>query len=50
VALEAIAAIATRTLLLDAATEPIADDLLSRHFDRKHGPAAYYGQPPDTDR
>ncbi len=26
--------------------EPIADDLLLRHFSRKHGPAAYYGQRP----
>ena len=25
--------------------EPIADELLERHFSRKHGPAAYYGQP-----
>jgi hypothetical protein len=25
--------------------EPIDDDLRLRHFRRKHGPAAYYGQP-----
>jgi L-ribulose-5-phosphate 4-epimerase len=25
--------------------EPISADMLRRHFDRKHGPGAYYGQP-----
>jgi L-ribulose-5-phosphate 4-epimerase len=45
VALEAVAAIAFRTLLLEAATAEIGTDLLARHFDRKHGPNAYYGQP-----
>ena len=44
VALEAIAAMAHRTLTLDATTEPIDDALLERHFGRKHGPGAYYGQ------
>lgn len=48
VALEAVAAMAERTLALDAATEPIDDALLERHFGRKHGPGAYYGQPPRT--
>ncbi len=46
IALEAIAAIAFRTLLIDAAASEISDALLARHFDRKHGPTAYYGQPP----
>ncbi len=46
IALEAIAAMATRTLLIDAAAAGIPDALLARHFDRKHGPAAYYGQRP----
>ncbi len=45
IALEAVAAIATRTLLVDAAIGEIPDELLARHFDRKHGPTAYYGQP-----
>jgi L-ribulose-5-phosphate 4-epimerase len=45
VALEAIAAMAFRTLLINAAAEEIGEDLLARHFDRKHGPGAYYGQP-----
>lgn len=45
VALEAVAAIAFRTLLIEAAATEIGADLLSRHFDRKHGASAYYGQP-----
>jgi L-ribulose-5-phosphate 4-epimerase len=45
VALEAVAAMATRTLLIDATIGEIPGELLARHFDRKHGPAAYYGQP-----
>ena len=46
VALEAVAASAFRTELLRAEVEPIGDDLRERHFRRKHGPAAYYGQHP----
>ena len=45
IALEAVAAMAQRTLALDPATRPIDEHLLERHFGRKHGPAAYYGQP-----
>jgi L-ribulose-5-phosphate 4-epimerase len=45
IALEAVAAMAHRTMTLEAAVEPIAARLLERHFRRKHGPAAYYGQP-----
>jgi L-ribulose-5-phosphate 4-epimerase len=45
IALELIAGIALRTVLLDAAIAEIGPDLLARHFDRKHGPAARYGQP-----
>jgi L-ribulose-5-phosphate 4-epimerase len=45
IALEAVAAAAYRTELLRSAVEPIGDDLLRRHFLRKHGPTAYYGQP-----
>jgi L-ribulose-5-phosphate 4-epimerase len=48
IALEAVAAMATRTLLIDAAIGEISPALLARHFDRKHGPAAYYGQPEAT--
>lgn len=48
VALEAVAAMALRTLLLCPDPEPIGDALLARHFRRKHGPNAYYGQPDDS--
>jgi L-ribulose-5-phosphate 4-epimerase len=45
IALEATAATAAWTELLRAGAGPIGDDLRRRHFSRKHGPAAYYGQP-----
>jgi L-ribulose-5-phosphate 4-epimerase len=45
VALEAVAAMAHRTLALEPATGPIGEPLQRRHFLRKHGPDAYYGQP-----
>lgn len=45
VALEAVAAMALRTVALAPAAEPIAEALRRRHFDRKHGPDASYGQP-----
>lgn len=44
IALEAVAAMAWLTLELDPETPPIDDALLDRHFGRKHGPGAYYGQ------
>jgi L-ribulose-5-phosphate 4-epimerase len=44
IALEAIAAMAFRTLVIEASTSEIGGDLLARHFDRKHGAGAYYGQ------
>jgi len=44
VALEAIATMAWRTLGLEPGAAAIGPELLNRHFDRKHGPAAYYGQ------
>jgi L-ribulose-5-phosphate 4-epimerase len=47
IALEAVAAMAERTLSIDPAAAPIGEALLRRHFDRKHGPDAYYGQPGD---
>ena len=49
IALEAVAAMAHRTTTLEVAVEPIAALLLERHFGRKHGPAAYYGQPAERD-
>jgi L-ribulose-5-phosphate 4-epimerase len=45
VALEVVAAMALRTLALEPSIGPIADALAARHFGRKHGPDAYYGQP-----
>ena len=44
IALEAIAAMAFRTLVIEASTSEIGEALLARHFDRKHGAGAYYGQ------
>jgi len=43
-ALEAIAQMALWTLQLKAAAPPIPSALHEKHFRRKHGPAAYYGQ------
>ena len=45
IALEAVAAMAYRTTNLEEAVTPMAALLQERHFRRKHGPAAYYGQP-----
>lgn len=42
--LEKVAKMAWGTLMLNARCEGIPDDLLNKHFQRKHGPAAYYGQ------
>jgi L-ribulose-5-phosphate 4-epimerase len=44
IALEAVAAMAHRTVALSAAVETIDVALLERHHSRKHGPDAYYGQ------
>jgi L-ribulose-5-phosphate 4-epimerase len=43
--LETVAAIAAQTLALNPDTRPILEYLEERHFRRKHGPEAYYGQP-----
>jgi L-ribulose-5-phosphate 4-epimerase len=45
IALEAVAAMAGQTLALAPDAGPMPGYLLERHFTRKHGPAAYYGQP-----
>jgi L-ribulose-5-phosphate 4-epimerase len=45
IALEAVAAMAYRTTNLEGAVTPMAALLQERHFRRKHGSAAYYGQP-----
>lgn len=43
--LEEVARMAYDTVVLNAAAEPIPSPLLDKHFFRKHGEAAYYGQP-----
>lgn len=42
--LELVAAMAWRALALNPDAAPIGDALAARHFTRKHGPDAYYGQ------
>jgi L-ribulose-5-phosphate 4-epimerase len=42
--LEEIARMAYDTIALNASAEPISAALLDKHFLRKHGPGAYYGQ------
>ncbi len=44
VVLEEVAELAWRTRTLNPAVQPIARDVLDKHFLRKHGPNAYYGQ------
>ncbi len=44
VVLEAVAKMAYRTLTLRASAEEVSQALLDRHYQRKHGPAATYGQ------
>jgi L-ribulose-5-phosphate 4-epimerase len=45
VALEVVAASAHRSFQLAAGIEAISPELLEKHFARKHGAGAYYGQP-----
>jgi L-ribulose-5-phosphate 4-epimerase len=42
--LEEVAQMAYHTAVLNPASEPIAQALLHKHYRRKHGPSAYYGQ------
>jgi L-ribulose-5-phosphate 4-epimerase len=44
VALEAVADMAAKTLALDPTAPSAPQHLLEKHFFRKHGPGAYYGQ------
>jgi L-ribulose-5-phosphate 4-epimerase len=44
IALEVVAESAFRTEALQPGAAPIQPELLDRHFLRKHGPDAYYGQ------
>jgi L-ribulose-5-phosphate 4-epimerase len=43
-ALEYVAELAFRSVLLQVSAAPIDEALLRRHHERKHGPSAYYGQ------
>jgi len=45
VAIECIAHMALMSLQLEPKLPPIESELLNKHFKRKHGPGAYYGQP-----
>ncbi|MCI0345648.1 MAG: L-ribulose-5-phosphate 4-epimerase AraD [Chloroflexi bacterium] len=49
IALEAVAALAHRTLALDPSASAIDERLRARHFRRKHGPGATYGQASSDD-
>ena len=49
VILEFVARIAFHTVDLRADAGPISSELLNKHFRRKHGPDAYYGQPAGGD-
>lgn len=42
--LEYVAEMATATITIDPGAKPLARELHDRHFLRKHGPNAYYGQ------
>jgi L-ribulose-5-phosphate 4-epimerase len=42
--LEFVAQLAAETLSIHARTKPMPSALLDKHFFRKHGPGAYYGQ------
>ena len=44
VALEAVAMMAAGTLRLNEACGMLEDYVLAKHYGRKHGPRAYYGQ------
>ena len=45
-AIERLASMAFLTLSIDPGTPPVGEALLGRHFDRKHGATATYGQRP----
>ena len=44
IVLERVARMASVSLALNPSARPIGKSLLDKHFSRKHGPAAYYGQ------
>ncbi|GGJ14158.1 L-ribulose-5-phosphate 4-epimerase [Alicyclobacillus cellulosilyticus] len=44
IVLEEAAKFAYHTMMLNPRVEPIGQSLLDKHYQRKHGPGAYYGQ------
>ncbi len=44
VVLETLAEMALKTMMVDQTAERMQQELLDKHFLRKHGPKAYYGQ------
>jgi L-ribulose-5-phosphate 4-epimerase len=42
--LEQVAWLASSSLMLNPDARPLSDALRDKHFLRKHGPGAYYGQ------
>jgi L-ribulose-5-phosphate 4-epimerase len=50
VVLEQVAKTAFGSLLLDPRLRPLDRHILDKHFQRKHGPDAYYGQKKEKDR
>jgi L-ribulose-5-phosphate 4-epimerase len=46
VVLEQVARMASETLRVNPAVRPMQSVLLEKHYSRKHGPGAYYGQRP----
>jgi L-ribulose-5-phosphate 4-epimerase len=47
-ALEIAAEMAMKSLYINPNARPVPQYLLDRHYKRKHGPGAYYGQGPGT--
>lgn len=45
VTLEEVARMAFLTVMLRPEAAPVPPEVVDRHFSRKHGPGAYYGQP-----
>ena len=44
VVLERVAEVATKTETINHDVEPVPQELQDKHYERKHGPNAYYGQ------
>jgi L-ribulose-5-phosphate 4-epimerase len=44
--LEQVARMASETLRVNPTVRPMQSALLEKHYSRKHGPGAYYGQRP----